>query len=445
MHDWKKEIDAKYRFRDPIYGYIFLTEQERRIIDTPLFQRLRRVHQLALTKYVYPSAEHSRFVHSLGVVQCATEMFMGVLNHALTVQPPSDASRCLKLLRYAALLHDIGHLPFSHAAEKQWLDGLSHEDISRYIILNYRPITSVLEEDEAAEVVASLLTKEYKPKYRLLHEIISGQLDADRADYLLRDSYCCGVRYGEFDFSRYIQIFGASFEDNGLKLTVAERDIYVAEAFLMARYHYNLQVPYHRTRNGYDICLRQFLRTAKGLEGFRKIEDGTLKSLDFDKYEDLDDYALFEYFKQGRRASNESSLWAHYLLRQDHLRVVIDTNTQREDSGSAQSFKRFCLALEKDQRFEKNADYFVQTDKIELTKIQKQLEEANGEGEGDVPADTSQAHTIWVQGLDGELRDICEHSWMFSRLRDKPLRVLRVYVTSAKLEEARELLAAQRG
>lgn len=126
---------SRNKIRDPIYGFIPLTVHERRVIDTPLFQRLRRINQLALTKYVYPSAEHSRFVHSIGVMQCATMILRGVFSHVdtrLRWLKPSEHG--LKVLRYAALLHDIGHLPFSHAVEKQWLHGLEHEDVSIHII-----------------------------------------------------------------------------------------------------------------------------------------------------------------------------------------------------------------------------------------------------------------------------------------------------------------------
>lgn len=256
------EIGVKHRFRDPLYGYVWLTEEERRIIDTPLFQRLRRIHQLALTKYVYPTAEHSRFVHSLGVVHCATAIFSGLFEHQLTTISKADLTRMLKLLRFAALLHDIGHLPFSHATEKVLLDSISHEDVSQFIIRNYQPIVDILEED--APIVASILSSKVKKKYKILHEIISGNLDADRADYLLRDSYYCGVKYGEYDFVRYAQSFGARDDiDNYLRLIVNERDIFVIESFLVARYHYTLQVPYHRTRTGYDLALDVYLKEKK--------------------------------------------------------------------------------------------------------------------------------------------------------------------------------------
>ncbi len=116
--------------RDPIYGFIPLTKLEMEIIDTPIFQRLRRIHQLALTKYVYPSAEHSRFVHSIGVMHCASLIYEGIFNHKQTDVLSQPTSKKLQLLRLAALLHDVGHLPFSHAAEEELLPpGITHEDL----------------------------------------------------------------------------------------------------------------------------------------------------------------------------------------------------------------------------------------------------------------------------------------------------------------------------
>ncbi len=430
MNKLLKGLGAKHRFRDPIYGYIFLTEAEREIIDTPLFQRLRRVHQLALTKYVYPTAEHSRFVHSLGVVQSATDMFLGIHDHVLTnIIPDGEFFHLLKLLRFAALLHDIGHMPFSHAAESEWLGGLKHEDFSQFIIRKYPPISNILDQSDAINIVSSLLSKTFKPQHRILNEVISGQLDADRADYLLRDSYCCGVKYGEFDFVRYVQIFGANGNRKEFALTVEERDIYMVEAFLMARYHYNLQVPFHRTRSGFDICLRQFLAGIDDYKDFFDVEDGKLVKVDFDRFEFLDDYSLFERFKIESRNGN---LWAKRLLRADHLRVVLDTTDQRP--ADVDLFKSFRLALRKNSNFVENVNCFVQNSKIEVTKIKTILDQ------DDDNCDVPKSGTIWVNGLDGNTRDIREHSWLFKQLTEEPMRVLRVFVTPDKLTEAKKIL-----
>lgn len=110
MRDWQQALGARRKIRDPLYGYVYLTEEERKIVDTPIFQRLRRVGQLALTKYVYPAAEHSRFVHSLGAMHCATQIFTGIVGNSAADMglDQGDQINNLKRLRFAALLHDIG-------------------------------------------------------------------------------------------------------------------------------------------------------------------------------------------------------------------------------------------------------------------------------------------------------------------------------------------------
>jgi len=414
------EIGVKHRFRDPLYGYIWLTDEELKIIDTPLFQRLRRVHQLALTKYVYPTAEHSRFVHSLGVVHCATAIFTGLFEHQLSNISTADATRMLKLLRYAALLHDIGHLPFSHATEKSLLDTVSHEDVSQFIIENYQPIVNILEED--APIVASILSSKVKKKYKILHEIISGNLDADRADYLLRDSYYCGVKYGDYDFVRYAQSFGAREIDNYLRLIINERDIFVIESFLVARYHYTLQVPYHRTRTGYDLSLEAYLKEKRGegeLNDFININDsGRIISLDFEFFEDFDDYFVFEMIKRDYRKSN---LWAKILLRQDHLKCLFDELASKEEYIT--DFKNNVNLLRQSE-LEENRDFFVATRKVILFKESSEKNAESGE---------KNKKSILVQKNNGELMNISDYSELIKTVHAES-RLLRIYAAPDKKE-----------
>ncbi len=423
------EIGVKHRFRDPLYGYVWLTEEERRIIDTPLFQRLRRIHQLALTKYVYPTAEHSRFVHSLGVVHCATAIFSGLFEHQLTTISKADLTRMLKLLRFAALLHDIGHLPFSHATEGVLLDSISHEDVSQFIIRKYQPIVDILEED--APIVASILSSKVKKKYKILHEIISGNLDADRADYLLRDSYYCGVKYGEYDFVRYAQSFGARDDIdnyNYLRLIVNERDIFVLESFLVARYHYTLQVPYHRTRTGYDLALEVYLKEKKQkdeLNNFIDINDyGMITSLNFEFFEDFDDYYLFEMIKRDYRKNNP---WAKILLRQSHLKCLFDELGSEE---YIEDFKKKVNLLHKSE-LEENRDFFVTTRKVVLFKETSEKRDAR-HGKNNQSG-------ILVQKINGKLIDIAQYSQLIRTVNNES-RLLRIYATLDKEAEVKKII-----
>lgn len=450
MDQLLRELGAKHRFRDPIYGFIYITDAERKIIDTPLFQRLRRIHQLALTKYVYPTAEHSRFVHSLGVLHAATEMFSGVVSNrrtpTSTLFVPEMKVTYAKMLRFASLLHDIGHLSFSHAAESMWLDGLSHEDLSVHIIQNYPPIRDILEEEETKPAnVAALLTDKYPARHRLLHEIISGHLDADRADYLLRDSYCCGVKYGEYDFYRYRHIFAANHVgEKELRLSVEEKDLYVAEAFLLARYHYNLQIPYHRTRSGYDFVLKRFLRDtqlAKPMIGsiLTLESDGTIKTLDNDEFRDLDDYQIFEMIKKEARKGN---FWAKCLMREEHLVPVLDTTDKAMDGAGKNQLKQLESEL-LSEGLEKNEDFFIQKKKIEIVKPPS----PEGASENDLEVTKRLKDTIFIRcergkGGHEDYEEIRNHSWLFAHLQDDPPVILRVYVKPEYLKKARDILTS---
>ena len=414
----EKYIKPKYRFRDPIYGFIEINEPEREIIDTYLFQRLRRVHQLALSKYVYPAAEHSRFTHSLGVLQMATIIFLNLYKNSKDYfsdhyKREEDLAKDLKTLRFAALLHDIGHTPFSHSTEKLILgENIRHEDIGKFIIENYKPIKSVIEKSVISpKAVSSLLTGQVPADTAILKNIISGHLDADRADYLLRDSYFCGVKYGEYDFNRFFRAFSVDKDSTGgVRLCVREGDIYLVEAFLLARYHYNLQVPYHRTRMGYDIILEkyiEYLKEEKRLPNFIEAENKKIKSLNFDVFCDFDDCSIFENIKKDYKKNK----WADMLLRQDHLYPVFNhIKTEKNEM----EFKEAILSIKKIPGVKKDENIFIKTKQIKVSKL---LDE------------TSEDKYLGVKLSDrNEIYDILDFSNILKQLIN-PVEICRIYLT----------------
>ena len=434
------EINATAaRFRDPIYGFIPVTDAELKIIDTPIFQRLRRVGQLALTKYVYPSTEHSRFVHSLGVMHCTTLVYEGIINNKLSEISFNPNEKMIKTLRFAALLHDVGHLPFSHAVEKHWLKSLTHEDVGIFIIKNHPDISNIIKSDgvDCADV-ASLLTKKPKRKHQLLHEIISGQLDADRADYLLRDSYFSGTQYGKYDFLRFLSIFAAKEDDNGtLTLFVDEKNLPVAESLLIARYHYNLQVPYHRTRSGYDIVLKKFVETNIYVTDMFKIDENKIENINFNKFEITDDGTIFEQIKD---KFVQGEFWSEFLMRKKHLKPIIDTNNI---AHGGKFFKKVVRSLERSGRFIKDKDYFLQEQKVEMLK--KVISPFAGEGgEGgnqELPEGTIRLYSPNPESGIPEFADIRERSWIFGRLKEEPHFIFRLYVVPEKYDAMRKFIS----
>ena len=222
-------------FRDPIHGYIHVDNALiYALICTPTFQRLRRIKQLGATYIVYSSAEHSRFSHSLGVYEIARRLVTenGYVAKALTEKEKI-------YVQIAALLHDIGHGPFSHVFES--LIETSHEDMTMRLLVEPSDIHDLLEqaEDGLGQTIASLISHRYpKP---VCWQMVSSQLDCDRMDYLLRDAYFTGTKYGEFDLERILRTIRVVND----QMVVKQSGIYAIENYLMARFHMFWQVYYH--------------------------------------------------------------------------------------------------------------------------------------------------------------------------------------------------------
>jgi len=221
--------------RDPIHGFIYREPREKKIVDTKVFQRLRRLKQLALASLVYPGAVHSRFEHSLGSFHIAREVASRLL--------PNESDR--ELVRLAALLHDIGHGPFSHVSEPilqrfSTVDLGSdrqqiHEIISSKIIQTDRELLRILGEEQCGDITR-LMSGSYG--YRILKDIVSGPLDVDKQDYLLRDSYFCGVKYGVYDLHRLIDALRVHQDaDEEQYLAISSDGINSVEQFVLAKYY----------------------------------------------------------------------------------------------------------------------------------------------------------------------------------------------------------------
>ncbi len=287
-----------HEFRDPIHIFIRVTNNERKVIDSDAFQRLRSVHQLALTHLVYPGATHKRFEHSLGVLHLADAAFDVLIRNldksladslAVELSNLGDREGARAHLRMAALLHDVGHYPFSHVGEEGGLlpKGWDHEAMSIRIITS-NPIHDLLQAigldpfrvaricvGESAGGYAHLMgIEEHRLRLSnvdaLLSEIITGDFGVDRMDYLLRDSYHTGVPYGKFDHHRLIDSFrlleDPSEETRGRpRIAIQQGGVLCAHHLLLARYYMFSQVYYHPVRQAYDYHLREFFRTS--LEG----------------------------------------------------------------------------------------------------------------------------------------------------------------------------------
>ena len=273
-----------HEIRDPIHVFVRLDGDERRVLDSAVVQRLRHIHQLAMSYLVYPGATHKRFEHSLGVMELAGRVFDVVTADDNIVDSIRAEFReelrddrrhyWRKVLRMAALCHDVGHLPFSHASEGHLLpEGWDHERISAELIQSgeLAEIWSSMRPALIAKDVAKIAVGPEKMKdvrfstwETLLSEIITGEaLGVDRMDYLLRDSHHAGVAYGKFDHYRLIdtiRLLPRSSHTKEPTLGVEAGGIHSAAALLLARYFMFLQVYNHSVRLAYDIHLREFLQ-----------------------------------------------------------------------------------------------------------------------------------------------------------------------------------------
>ena len=220
QHQFKLLMKCRYNFnrterphemRDPIHGFIKLSKKERKLIDTKVFQRLRRIRQLAMTFLVYPGATHTRFDHSIGVMHIAGR----ICTKLRELHPERICNEDVDRVRLAALLHDVGHGPFSHVSEhllkkyaantsnKEQMREKIHEKITVDIIQTDPEINGILTPDERDCVVEIIEGKRNFLDWH--HNVISSELDADKMDYLLRDSHFAGVKYGQYDLEKLIE------------------------------------------------------------------------------------------------------------------------------------------------------------------------------------------------------------------------------------------------
>ena len=289
------EMNEKRVLRDAIHDYIHVDHLVIwHLINSQEMQRLRRVKQLGGTYQVFQSAEHSRFVHSLGVYQVVRRMLeTECLDNEL-----NDYDKLCVMC--AGLLHDIGHGPFSHSFEGVFKE--DHENITVRMILEDSEVHNILitvHEDLPTDIAAII---QHTHKNQILIQMVSSQLDADRMDYLLRDSYMTGTTYGQFDMSRILRTMRIC---DG-KIVYKESGVQAIENYILARYHMYWQVYYHPTARSYEHLLQSVFQRVKDLfsEGYSYKTD--LKyllpflydELTVDDFTRLDEAVVLYYFRE---------------------------------------------------------------------------------------------------------------------------------------------------
>ena len=253
-------MPKEFRVRDPVHHFIKLNEEEVAVVGTQVFQRLRGIRQLAMANLVYPGALHTRFEHSLGVCHLA-----GLLSEQLGL---SEDER--RLIRLAGLLHDLGHGPFSHVSEyaldlyadrntlpSECKEEKIHEVVTGKLICSDPEILRIVGESKC-EKIAKLLAEGHGPN--ALRAIVSGPLDSDKQDYLLRDSYFCGVPYGIFDIHQFHRSLVLGGEGENQELMILPDGIHAVEQYALAKYYMTTNVYRHRVRLITDQMLIRAIR-----------------------------------------------------------------------------------------------------------------------------------------------------------------------------------------
>lgn len=294
-------LDEEKVFKDPVHRYVHVRDRLIwDLINTPEFQRLRRIKQLGTSYLTFHGAEHSRFNHSLGVY----EVMRRILEKLMT--PPAvpedltnwgEEERLLCLT--AALLHDVGHGPFSHSFEKVF--DTNHERWTERILLGETHINHILKQVSAQfpQKVYGVIAK--TGEYPLIESLISSQIDADRMDYLLRDAYYTGVKYGNFDLERILRVLRYRHGQVVFKYT----GMHAVEDYIMARYQMYWQVYFHPVTRSGEVVLKKIFLRVKDLyqAGYRfNCPPDWLavlweKNTPLETYLALDENVIFYYFQ----------------------------------------------------------------------------------------------------------------------------------------------------
>lgn len=358
---------------DPVYGFITINHSLIfEILAHPYYQRLRRIHQMALAYLVYPGAVHTRLHHSLGAYHLMCNAINELRAKGTEITDEEEIAA-----KAAILLHDVGHGPFSHALENELLHGVHHEEISLQMM-------QVMNEDFQGRLnmAIEIFTNQYPKKF--LHQLISGQIDVDRMDYLTRDSFFTGVSEGVIGYDRIIKMLVVH---NG-ELMVEEKGIYSIEKFLVARRQMYWQVYLHKTVLVAEKMLVNILKrvrelSCEGIEGlktggatdfFLYQFNGKISRETLNKFCELDD---IDFSFAVKRWSQHSDFVLSELCKRLLNRKLLKIHLQAEPFDENEVAKKIQAAIHQLNITEKQAAYFVFTGEANNTMYQTKDERIN--------------------------------------------------------------------
>lgn len=312
--------------KDPVHGYVYITESEKTIVDSYPVQRLRRLRQLAGSEYVYPGANHTRFEHCVGVMYLAGK----VLENPNVSRIVTDEEA--EVTRIAALLHDVGHGPFSHVFEHLLVRELNktHEDITSWLVEKSEIADKLSKMGFRPNEISSLAVgKLHKPNRAFLDQIISSAVDVDKQDFIVRDSYHTGAEYGFIDVFRLIH----ALDVLGENLAVETGALSALESFIIARIESFKSIYFHRVGRAAQIMLAMAMEKANdelGLTSFKTPEE----------YLAMDDYTVWAATKKCEKSKRIiENLEQRRMVKCAYERTFYDKDTMISNIFSRDSYR----------------------------------------------------------------------------------------------------------
>ena len=438
------------RIRDPIHGTLNLSRTEIGLIDCPVYQRLRMIKQLGLADFAFPGATHTRYAHGLGTMHIASKIFEQLARHYDL--PRADHARLAQTVRLAALFHDLGHAPLSHTTEAfmppvrvlelgKWQEGIgdrraSHEDYTLKLLIDSElteliesrvtPEAGVTPDDGAALVAGRIADESCRDRFvvggrdwlPVLRQCVSSELDADRMDYLLRDSYYAGVPYGRYDLEWLLENLLPVEQSDAVHLGLHARASFSFEDFLLSRYHMFTSVYFHQIPIGYEVMLRKYQADRHGELEVPADVQGYLRFDDIDLWSAL------------RRSDSE---WAQRIVERKAFRMLVEVKSFHADDDLGLEGSDVDIDLVQRELEAAGVQSIVHSAKGQLSKYFRWSERPKPASEVDLDP------PLYV--VDGARSvPIEQYTPLYQRYAAAVL-LKRIYVNPPQLGQAREVLA----
>jgi HD superfamily phosphohydrolase len=433
-------------FRDPLYNYISIDRDRDKwlldLLDTPEVQRLRRIHQLGVSYFTYPGADHSRLAHSLGVVH----LMQQALRHLHSICSDAQVSRANEPLLAAALVHDVGHGPFSHLFEL-CLD-IDHEAWSKAIIL--APESKVHDrlrqlDRTLPQMVADLIEKKNHDHPSWMKFLVSSQLDVDRLDYLRRDSLFTGAGYGHFDYFRLLNSFELHTERDGSRSIVwPEKSKLAIEEYIFSRFYMYQNVYLHKTTRGFEKMIEAMWRRAKALHADGKdvalvetIRDfWTAKPPTIKQYLRIEEFTVLQQI-QNWTSHPDSALsdLARRFLERERLAMIDPPPAKNDLAPNFDAWEKALLELVRSKKEYDPPEMYCLKDQVKAKYNQPYFPEKEAD-------EQSVKNAIRIK-IDGEKEPV-EISILLDRLKaltQEPVDRVRYYIPKELQEQARKMRA----